>query len=292
MNLAQHYRTLGLRRGSSARDVKCAYRKLVRQYHPDINPDEAAIERFIQINDAYTAICEAIAEQAQQVAQRATQTAAVPDISPTATGLQAHLQANLNSRLDGKLVGLMKTLEKMGLGNFSDLENNGLENNGLDNNGMTEGSAAAVSGSVAPTIGYARPTYIVVEQPSAASAAAQTMAPDYPTAYRDPATEQRSLSTQEATLKQEAYEQLKDLLKQQKFPRAIALVEGLAHRMPSDSEIIQWQAIVYQRWGRKLIDSGQPQKARIYLKKALRTDPNNPSLWREINQDFWQLANL
>ena len=62
--------------------------------------------------------------------------------------------------------------------------------------------------------------------------------------------------------------------------------------MPTDSEIIQWQAIVYQRWGRKLIDNGQTQKARIYLKKALRTDPNNPSLWREINRDFWQLANL
>ena len=56
MNLARHYRTLGLRRGASAPDVKAAYRKLVRQYHPDINPDEAAIEQFIKINDAYTAL--------------------------------------------------------------------------------------------------------------------------------------------------------------------------------------------------------------------------------------------
>ncbi|MGB7485672.1 MAG: J domain-containing protein, partial [Phormidesmis sp.] len=60
MKLAHHYRVLGLRRSASFGEVKKAYRQLVRKYHPDINPDKAAIDQFIQINTAYTALCEAL----------------------------------------------------------------------------------------------------------------------------------------------------------------------------------------------------------------------------------------
>ncbi|MEM8613568.1 MAG: molecular chaperone DnaJ, partial [Cyanobacteria bacterium P01_H01_bin.105] len=94
------------------------------------------------------------------------------------------------------------------------------------------------------------------------------------------------LSDHEQKLKQDSYRQLQLLLKQQKYPRAIALVEGLAQRITHDSEVRQWQAITYQRWSRHLIDQGQLGKARIYLDKALKTDPLNKSLWVEINRDF------
>lgn len=86
------------------------------------------------------------------------------------------------------------------------------------------------------------------------------------------------LSALEQRLKQESYDQLQQLLRQQKFPRAIALVEGLAQRISQDPEVRQWQAIAYQRWGRQLIADGNPIKARIYLEKALKTDPLNKSL--------------
>lgn len=87
-------------------------------------------------------------------------------------------------------------------------------------------------------------------------------------------------------LKQSSYEQLLQLLRDQRFPRAVALVEGLAQRLPNDVEVRQWQAITYQRFGRYLIQVNQKDKARVYLKKALRTDPHNKSLWQEVERDF------
>ncbi len=62
-----------------------------------------------------------------------------------------------------------------------------------------------------------------------------------------------NLSPLEQQLKTSSYQQLQQMLKEQRFPRAIALIEGLARRIPEDQEIKQWQAIAYQRWGRQLI---------------------------------------
>lgn len=97
------------------------------------------------------------------------------------------------------------------------------------------------------------------------------------------------LSPLDRQLKLSSYQQLQQLLKAQRFPRAIALVEGLAHRLPQDPEVTQWQAIVYQQWGRHLIRERQLDRARLYLKKALSTDPHNRSLWTEIEKDFRQI---
>uniref|UniRef100_B8HPM9 Heat shock protein DnaJ domain protein n=1 Tax=Cyanothece sp. (strain PCC 7425 / ATCC 29141) TaxID=395961 RepID=B8HPM9_CYAP4 len=93
-------------------------------------------------------------------------------------------------------------------------------------------------------------------------------------------------------LKQVSYQQLQELLKYQRFPRAIALVEGLAQRLPDDAEVRQWQAITYQCWARDLISKGQVDKARVYLKKALHTDPHNRSLWAAVNEDFRRLERI
>jgi molecular chaperone DnaJ len=46
------YEVLGLERGASDGDIKRAFRKLAQQWHPDVNQETEAQERFKEINDA------------------------------------------------------------------------------------------------------------------------------------------------------------------------------------------------------------------------------------------------
>ncbi len=47
------YETIGVSENASADEIKKAYRKLARKYHPDINKEESAVEKFKEINAAY-----------------------------------------------------------------------------------------------------------------------------------------------------------------------------------------------------------------------------------------------
>ncbi len=187
---------LGLRSGASFAEIKASYRRLARQYHPDVNTgDQGAKEKFIELTAAYQ-----------------------------------------------QLLNAMQSKEQ---------------------------GAEAAAGS----------------PPAAASSPVKTRV-----VRRPPRVEMNPrLSEIEQRLKQQSYDQLQELLKHHRYPRAIALVEGLAQRIAHDPEVRQWQAIAYQRWGRHLIQLNQLDKARVYLKKALRTDPHNRSLWAEVERDFRSL---
>ena len=209
MNLAECYRLLGLNSGASFEQIKASYRRLARQYHPDINPsDQHAKDKFIQLTTAYQML---LADQS------ATK-------SPT------------------EAAGLPKVVVRK---------------------------------------------KVTTEAASSVASSAPIASP-----HKAPIQINPKLSPLEQQLKESSYQQLQQLFKEQKFPRSIALVEGLASRLPQDPEVIQWQAIAYQRWGRQLIHNKQPEKARIYLKKALRADPHNRSLWAEVEKDFRRIEQL
>jgi curved DNA-binding protein CbpA len=199
MVLASHYRMLGLRPGASFTDVKLAYRRLVRSYHPDVNPGDAvAKEKFIQITQAYQALVDALPQAMpapRQTPGQGKQSQAEP-VSPPAPSppLQVH-------------------------------------------------------------------------QPPGGSRADQD-------------------------LKQSSFVQLQGLLRSRRYPRAVALVEGLAHRFPQDPEVRQWQAIAYYRWGQASLNLGHRLKAEACLKKAWRVDPYNRSLRQSLQQEFMRLQRL
>ena len=194
MNLVQCYRLLGLEFGAELEQIKGSYRRLARQYHPDVNPDNQAEAqaKFIEITEAYRHLLKV--------------GASLPRIVSPPSPVSAN-----------------------------------------------------------PPV-YQKPTTATVPRPP--------------------------LSERERSLKFESYQLLQDLLRKRRFPRAIAVVEGLAIRLPQDIEVRQWQAIAYQCWGRHLINQRQFDKARLYLKKALRTDPHNRSLWAEVEKEFRRLEKM
>jgi curved DNA-binding protein len=53
MEYRDYYQMLGVQRTASADEVKKAYRKLARKYHPDVSKEKDAEERFKQVQEAY-----------------------------------------------------------------------------------------------------------------------------------------------------------------------------------------------------------------------------------------------
>jgi len=226
MNIGDCYQILGLSSNATIAEVKNSYRRLARQYHPDVNPGNSrSQEQFIQINQAYQNLIHWLAQNSQQIA-----------------GIPAPPSAA---------------------------------------NSPTEPRQKAANSPTEP-------------RQKADQPAASNPTPEVGAIHESPLQFQHhpNLSEFDKLLKQRAYVQLQQLLKYQRFARAIALVEGLVQRIPQDKEVRQWQAITYQRMGRYLIDMGDFEKAQIYLKKAIKTDPLNRSLLSEIQKDFWRLQNL
>ena len=53
MTFIDYYKVLGIDKKASEKDIKKAYRKLARKYHPDLNPDDKIAEKkFKEINEA------------------------------------------------------------------------------------------------------------------------------------------------------------------------------------------------------------------------------------------------
>lgn len=228
MDLVNCYHILGLTPGAPFQDVKAAYRRLARRYHPDVNPDQVewASQQFIEVTEAYQFILNLGASAAAQAKHQVQ--------------AQAAKQARASSA----------------------------SSSGRSTNSRSSATAPS------PSQGSSSPTVTRVRR-------------DRPIVQASP-----HLSAIDNRLKQQSYEQLQQFLKHQRFPRAIALVEGLTQRIPNDPEVLQWQAITYQQWARSLTDKQEYRKAQIYLKKALKTDPYNRRLWLEVKEEFQRIEKM
>lgn len=56
MEFKDYYRTLGVARDATAEDIKKAFRKLARKYHPDISKETDAERRMKEVNEAYAVL--------------------------------------------------------------------------------------------------------------------------------------------------------------------------------------------------------------------------------------------
>ncbi|HEX3053678.1 MAG TPA: DnaJ C-terminal domain-containing protein [Aggregatilineaceae bacterium] len=60
MEYRDYYQVLGVERNASEKDIRKAYRRLARQYHPDVNPgNQEAEDKFKEINEAYEVLSDA-----------------------------------------------------------------------------------------------------------------------------------------------------------------------------------------------------------------------------------------
>src|ERR1700721_1132707 len=53
MQYRDYYEILGVTRGADAEEVKRAYRKLARKFHPDVSKEKNAEEKFKEVQEAY-----------------------------------------------------------------------------------------------------------------------------------------------------------------------------------------------------------------------------------------------
>ncbi|KOR34557.1 molecular chaperone DnaJ [Planktothricoides sp. SR001] len=143
-------------------------------------------------------------------------------------------------------------------------------------------------------LGIAKPPGEKLDEVRSASASSSTKTPPQTrvTAKKSNTRQDFELTDPEKLLKQKAYLELQGFLQNKRFARAVVLTEALIQRIPQDPDVKEWLASAYQRLASQLITEKKLEQARIYLKKALRTDPHNRSLWVEVERDFRRLEQM
>jgi DnaJ-class molecular chaperone len=110
MDYKDYYKILGVARGASTDEIKKAFRKLARKYHPDVNPgDKKAEENFKEINEAYEVLSDADKRQKYDTLGPNWQEQFGPNVSSTRRSYQYN-----GSR------GMPYDFDSMGQSGFSD----------------------------------------------------------------------------------------------------------------------------------------------------------------------------
>src|SRR3979490_1597563 len=80
-----YYELLGVPRKAGAKDIRAAFRKLARKYHPDLNPgDKSSEEKFKQLQEAYDVLSDS--KKRQPYNQHAFSTRYLPPGGPGGGG--------------------------------------------------------------------------------------------------------------------------------------------------------------------------------------------------------------
>jgi DnaJ domain len=124
MQLSECYRLLGLARNASPEDVKLAYRRMARKYHPDVNQgDPAAADKFRLVQEAYQILKDAAAgvmpnpqkrPSSTPTPSRATQPkttpqqTAKPSQQPAAQSPQSQGASKANQKVEPKVTPKIK----------------------------------------------------------------------------------------------------------------------------------------------------------------------------------------
>ena len=56
MNKKDYYEVLGVDKNASEDDIKSAFRRLAKKYHPDVSKEENAAEKFKEVGEAYAVL--------------------------------------------------------------------------------------------------------------------------------------------------------------------------------------------------------------------------------------------
>lgn len=107
--MKEHYKTLGVRRNATALEIKHAYRRLIKECHPDVNPSPKAAERARALNEAYAVLSDAKARASYDMDLRTEdsgQSAGQPRKGPNANsapGPEPSFHCERCGRLDASL---------------------------------------------------------------------------------------------------------------------------------------------------------------------------------------------
>jgi DnaJ-class molecular chaperone len=111
-----YYQTLGVARDASEDEIKKAYRKLARQYHPDVNPrNKSAEERFKEISEAYEALSDP--EKRERYNQLGADWKAGADFTPPPDWRAGWENVQVDNGASGAVFG---SGDARGAGGFSD----------------------------------------------------------------------------------------------------------------------------------------------------------------------------